>query len=199
MKRVLATLSMATLVTACTVFPASEPPRVMDLARAQDVSEMPGKARPSIRIDTPLASDPINSTLILSKPTPLEFQSYPGARWRDSAPVLVRDYLVDTLRRSQGFQYVVTDTSPASVDLTLISELSDFQSEQTETGMVAVIGLHTEILDNQSRKVLCIHDERVKVPASGRELDAVVAAFGEAARSLSTKTLNWLGGCEITP
>ncbi|EMP56734.1 hypothetical protein MSNKSG1_05351 [Marinobacter santoriniensis NKSG1] len=199
MKRVLVTLSLATLLTACTVFPASEPPRVMDLARAPDIAEMPGKVRPSIRVDTPLASDPINSTLILSKPTPLEFQSYPGARWRDTAPVLVRDHLVDSLRRSQGFQHVVTDTSPASVDLTLISELSDFQSEKTDTGMTAVIGLHSEVLDNQSRKVLCVHDERVKVPASGTELEAVVAAFGEAARRLSTETLNWLGGCQTTP
>ena len=146
-------------------------------------------------MDTPLASEPVNGTRILTKPTPHEFQMYGNARWRDSAPVLVRDYLIDILRQSQGFANVVTDTSAASTDLTLISELSAFQAEKNEGKTRVVIELHAEVLDNRTRKSLCVRNSRLTEPAASSELDEVVGAFGNTASRLAEETLLWVHRC----
>jgi len=190
------TLTVASLaLTACTVFPTPEAPRVMDLGAIESVQHLETRHPRSLRVDTPLASEPVSGTRILTRPTPHEFRVYSEARWRDTAPVLVRDHLIDALRQSDGFANVVTDTSPASTDLTLISELSAFQAEQREDGTVVVIELHTEILDNRSRKSLCVRDSRLGVPAGSSDLETVVLAFGKAADRLALETLLWAHEC----
>ncbi len=182
-------------ITACTIFPTPEAPRVMDLGSIEPVQRLENRHARSLRVDTPLASEPVNGTRILTKPTPHEFRMYGDARWRDSAPVLVRDHLIDTLRQSQGFANVVTDTSAASTDLTLISELSAFQAEKSEGETWVVIELHTEVLDNRSRKSLCVRDSRLVQPAASSELDEVVGVFGKTANRLAEETMLWVHRC----
>ena len=182
-------------MTACTIFPTPEAPRVMDLGSGDSVQRLETRHARTLRVDTPLASEPVNGTRILTKPTPHEFQMYGNARWRDSAPVLVRDYLIDILRQSQGFANVVTDTSAASTDLTLISELSAFQAEKIEGKTRVVIELHAEVLDNRTRKSLCVRNSRLTEPAASSELDEVVGAFGNTASRLAEETLLWVHRC----
>ncbi|WP_372985548.1 ABC-type transport auxiliary lipoprotein family protein [Marinobacter sp.] len=182
-------------MTACTIFPTPEAPRVMDLGSVDPVQRLEIRHARTLRVDTPLASEPVNGTRILTKPTPHEFQMYGNARWRDSAPILVRDYLIDTLRQSRGFANVVTDTSAASTDLTLISELSAFQAEKFEGETRVVIELHTEVLDNRSRQSLCVRDSRLAQPAASGELDEVVGVFSTTANQLAAETLLWVHRC----
>lgn len=182
-------------MTACTIFPTPEAPRVMDLGSVDSVQGLETRHARTLRVDTPLASEPVNGTRILTKPTPHEFQMYGNARWRDSAPVLVRDYLIDILRQSQGFANVVTDTSAASTDLTLLSELSAFQAEKIEGKTRVVIELHAEVLDNRTRKSLCVRNSRLTEPAASSELDEVVGAFGNTARRLAEETSLWVHRC----
>ncbi|MGF2734708.1 ABC-type transport auxiliary lipoprotein family protein [Marinobacter sp. DUT-1] len=182
-------------MTACTVFPTPEAPRVMDLGSVDPVQRLETRHSRTLRVDTPLASEPVNGTRILAKPTPHEFRMYGNARWRDIAPVLVRDHLIDTLRQSQGFANVVTDTSAASTDLTLISELSAFQAETIQGKTQIVIELHAEVLDNRSRKSLCVRNSRLEEPAASSELNDVVEAFGNTAHQLAEETLLWVHRC----
>lgn len=182
-------------MTACTIFPTPDAPRVMDLGSIDSVQRLEIRHSRTLRVDTPLASEPVNGVRILTKPTPHEFQMYGNARWRDSAPVLVRDHLIDILRQSQGFANVVTDTSAANTDLTLISELSAFQAEKIEGQTRVVIALHAEVLDNRSRKSLCVRNSRLEEPAESSELDEVVGAFGRTANRLAEETLLWVHRC----
>lgn len=183
------------VLAACTVFPTPDAPRVMDLGSVDSVPRLETRHTRTLRVDTPLASEPVNGTRILTKPTPHEFQMYGSARWRDSAPVLIRDHLIDTLRRSHGFANVVTDTSAASTDLTLISELSAFQAETIEGKARVVIELHAEVLDNRSRKSLCVRNSRLAQPAASSNLDDVVEAFSNTAHQLGKETLLWVHQC----
>lgn len=191
----IAALLTSLAVTACTVFPAPEAPRVMSLGTVEQVERLTPRRPQSLRVDTPLASEPLNGTRILTSPSPHEIQTYSLARWRDSAPVLIRDHLIDTLRQSEGLTNVVTDTSPASTDLTLISELSAFHAEQRNGKTEVIIELHTEVLDNRSRKSLCVRDRRLSQAADSGELDDVVRSFGAAANRLSKETVIWVYNC----
>lgn len=186
----------AAVASGCTVFPNPEPPRVMDLATARDVPDAGHTVSGTLRVDTPYASEPFNGSLILAKPTPQEFRAYEGTRWRDTAPVVVRDTLVSSLRQSGAYSNVITDTNPAQAELTLVTELSAFHSETPESGPQVVIELHLQMIHNRSRASLCTRTERVVEPASGTSVDQIVEAFGTAGSDLAARVIEWSTRCD---
>lgn len=184
------------LAGGCTVFPNPEPPRVMDLAPPQAVPQAGQPIAASLRVDTPYASEPFNGSLILAKPTPQEFRAYEGTRWRDTAPVVVRDTLVSSLRQSGTYTNVITDTNPAQAELSLVTELSAFHSETPEAGPQVVIELHLQLIHNRSRSSLCTRTVRIVEPASGTSVDQIVEAFGIAGSSLAARVIDWVTTCD---
>ncbi len=189
------TLATALGMSACTVFPIPEAPRLMELAppAEREVFDTPRSA--ALRVDTPLASDPLDSTRVLIKPTPFEFKAVSGARWRDSIPVVLRDYLIQEFRQSGSFSSVMTDTSPATARLTLITELTGFHAETRAAGTVVVLHLHTELMENRSRKSLCVLDQREEALAASATLDDLMSAFSLAASALSADITRWTREC----
>ncbi|GGC77559.1 ABC-type transport auxiliary lipoprotein family protein [Marinobacter halophilus] len=190
------TALLATLtLTACTVFPIPEPPRIMDLA-APDSQQIFAQAQnASIRIDTPLASAPFEGSQILVKPTPYEFQTIGEIRWRDTAPVMVRDHLVRHLRKSEGFRNIIVDTSPANAELALISELTAFHAIKHNGSLNIVIQLHTEMMSNRQREGLCVRNWTVNEPVGDGQLDSIVQGFSKAANRLNNDLTTWLSDC----
>ena len=186
----------AAVAGGCTVFPNPEPPRVMDLAVVQTAPAAEQRIQASLRVDTPYASEPFNGSLILAKPTPQEFRAYEGTRWRDTAPVVVRDTLVSSLRQSGAYTNVITDTNPAQAELTLVTELSAFHSETLESGPQVVIELHLQMIHNRSRASLCTRTERVVEPAPGTSVDQIVEAFGTAGSDLAARVIEWATRCD---
>ena len=186
-------LGMA-FASGCTVFP--EPPRIMDLTVVQSLPAAKQPVQASLRVDTPYASEPFNGSLILAKPTPHEFRSYGGTRWRDTAPVVVRDTLVSSLRQSGAYSNVITDTNPAQAELTLVTELSAFHSETPESGPQVVIELHLQMIHNRSRARLCTRSVRLVAPASGTSVDQIVEAFGTAGSNLAARVIEWAKTCD---
>ena len=182
-------------ITGCTVSPTLEAPRVMDFAAPfSDIRA--DQTRPlSLRVDTPYASDPLGTNRILAKPTPLEFEIYPAVRWRDTAPIIMRDLLAETLRDSQGFSSVISDTNPANADWTLVSELTAFHTEHKADDVEAVIELHGQLVDNQSRKTLCATSFKVQERSEGEAIEQVVEAFSRAGQELSESVVRWAGEC----
>lgn len=187
-----------TLAAGCTVFPSQEPPRVMEIAVSEPAHQADRRFGEALRVDTPYASDPFNSSRILAKPNRREFRAYPSARWRDLMPILVRDTLVGALRSSGAFAGVVTDTSPAPAELTLISELSAFHIENTEgVAPRAVIELHALLLENRSRSSLCRQSFRIVEPVSDSGIEQAVEAFGAAGNRLSDEVIEWVTACDL--
>lgn len=197
--RNLALLLGAAVASGCTVFPNPEPPRVMDLALVQATPAAKQPVQASLRVDTPYASAPFNGSLILAKPTPQEFRAYEGTRWRDTAPVVVRDTLVGSLRQSGAYTNVITDTNPAQAELTLVTELSAFHSETPESGPQVVIELHLQMIHNRSRASLCTRTVRIVEPATDTSVDQIVEAFGTAGSDLAAMVIEWATECDYPP
>lgn len=189
------TLLLSMMLSGCTVFPVPEPPRFMELMPASRHLTFDRTLPVSLRVDTPMASDPLDSARILIKPSAYEYQAMAGARWRESIPVVVRDHLIDTLRASGGFANVMTDTSPATADLTLVSEINRFQAQKTQDGAEVTIAFHLELMENRSRQSLCVQDYHQQVPASGTELEPLMEAFSKAANTASTAITSWAHRC----
>ena len=190
-----AILFAALSATACTVLPRPEAPRVMDLATENSQTRFEQTLPNSLRVNTPLASDPVDSSTILLKPTPYEFQAYKKARWRDSAPVLIRDHLARHLRNSRGFHNVVIDTSTANTDHSLLTELSAFQVEQSGNTYQVVVNLHAEVTNDQNGSSLCIRSWSIQEIAASSELASAVEAFSRASNTLAGELTQWAWSC----
>ncbi|WP_417531384.1 ABC-type transport auxiliary lipoprotein family protein [Marinobacter lipolyticus] len=192
----LATIAMMGVAPGCTVFPDHEPPRVMDIPTpglsAQDGASTLDK---TVRIDTPQATEPFDSSRILTKPAPHEYQIYGDVRWRDTAPVLVREILIGALRQDGRFQGVVNETSPTGSDVTLISDLYGFHSQPGDSGIQVIVSLYAQLMDNRSRTTVCTKNFRVTTDAEGTDIDQVVKAFGHGSEELSQQMLGWLSEC----
>lgn len=193
---IMTAIGMIGMTTGCTVFPDHEPPRVMDIPAtglsAQDSAPTLDK---TLRIDTPQATEPFDSSRILTKPAPHEYQIYGGVRWRDTAPVLLREMMIASMRQDGRFQGVVNETSPTGSDVTLISDLYGFHSESGSNGVQVLVSLYAQLMDNRSRTTLCTRNFRITTDASGADIDQVVKAFGRGSEELSQQLLGWLSGC----
>lgn len=194
-----AALVFSGMMTACTVFPRPEPPRVMDFPVPKSLQKSDTTRPQSLRIDTPFASEPFNSTRILSKPEPWEFQVYGGVRWRDTAPVILRDMLTGAFRANAGYRDVAMDTGPGNTDLTLATEITDFHSISYGESTRVTIAVHGQLINNRSRAILCSDSFIVSAPAEDRSIEAVVQAFGSAGEDLADQVIKWANACETRP
>ncbi|MCA0911596.1 ABC-type transport auxiliary lipoprotein family protein [Marinobacter nauticus] len=195
--KVVFALALSLILAGCTVFPVPESPRLMELAPASDLPAF-GQALPaSLRVDTPLASDPLGSTRILIKPSAYEYRALAGARWRESIPVVVRDHLLETFRASGAFANVMTDTSPATSQLTLVSELTGFQAENGENGTRVVVRLHLQLLDNRTRQSLCVKDFEMTSHTASTTLEDLVKTFSAVANDAASATVQWAYNCRV--
>lgn len=187
--------SALTLV-GCTIFPVPDAARVMDFAPSTDNLAVADTRWPySLRVETPVSSEPFTSSHIIAKPNVLEIQVYGGVRWRDSAPVIVRDALTRALRSNQGFERVITDVNPAEADLTLVTELLRFHTLPEADRTVVIISLYSEILQNRSRKTACAEAFDIQANAASNQIDDLVAAFDNAGQRLARELTLWANTC----
>jgi len=191
----MAALTTAITLSACSVLPESEPPRIVSLAASADQPTYQTPRAVSLRVDTPLASAPFDTNLVLIQPQNWEFQALPDTRWRDSMPVVVRDQLVQSFRNSNGFDNILVSSSAAHAEWTLLSELNGFHARKTGRQTTVAIQLHYELMNNRSRKTLCVLEEKREVSAENGQLASLMSAFSLAAAAISEKTVSWAYDC----
>ncbi|MBQ0745028.1 MAG: membrane integrity-associated transporter subunit PqiC [Marinobacter sp.] len=192
-------LVVSGMMTACTVFPTPEAPRVMDFPTPQNVEKSVTSRPQSLRVDTPFASEPFNSTRILAKPEPWEFRVYHGVRWRDTVPVILRDMLVGAFRTSASFRDVSMDTGPGNTDLTLATEITAFHTLSQGDSTRVTVAIYGQLIDNRSRVTLCSDSFIASMPAKDNSIESVVQAFGSAGESLAKDVIGWATACETRP
>lgn len=192
-------LACSLAVTGCTVFPQPEAPRVMDFPKPRNIETGNASKPQSLRIDTPSASEPYNSSRILAKPEPWEFRVYGGVRWRDTTPVILRDMLAGAFRASSTFSNVTLDTSPGNTDLTLATEVNAFHAISHGDSTRVTIAVYGQLINNRSRRTLCSNSFITSTPAGGPDIDSVVRAFGDAGKQLAKEIIQWAGQCETRP
>lgn len=189
-------LAITAALAGCTVFPDYEPPRVMDIPTpAVPQHDTHPAFDTTLRIDTPQATEPFDSSRILTKPAPHEYQIYGGVRWRDTAPVLLRELMIGTFRQEGRLQGVVNETSPTGSDVTLVSDLYGFHSETGKNGVQVIVSLYTQLMDNRTRQTVCTGNFRITADATGPGIDQVVEAFGRGGEKLGQQLRDWLSDC----
>jgi len=181
----------AIALVACSPFGQQEQKQVYHLASSEVSASSDEPLSQTLRLETPRANRTLDSARILVQPEAHTFNVYPGARWSDSAPVLVRDHLVEAFRQDQSFAAVVKESSRARVDLELASDLRAFHAVHRDGDTRVRLVLEAQLLDSRSQKVVASRRFDISADSDASDLDSVVQAFGRASDRLAQQLLDW--------
>lgn len=143
-----------------------------------------------LAVETPLASDALDTARIVVMPSPGVIEVYPGARWSDSAPALLRNLIVQGFENSQRIVGVGSAASGLRADYALAIELRDFQLE-VNPATHAQIRLQVRLLDYTSNRVLAGQMFSAEAPAAGRDAAAAFDAFQDALNRIVPELVDW--------
>jgi cholesterol transport system auxiliary component len=143
-----------------------------------------------LAVETPLASDALDTARIVVMPSPGVIEVYPGARWSDSAPALLRNLIVQGFEDSRRIVGVGSAASGLRADYALAIELRDFQLE-VNPATHAQIRLQVRLLDYTSNRVLAGQMFSAEAPAAGRDAAAAFAGFQDALNRIVPELVDW--------
>ncbi|MDH1264539.1 ABC-type transport auxiliary lipoprotein family protein [Pseudomonas sp. GD03944] len=189
----LTTLALASLLSACSILPKSEPLDVYLLPASTAEPAQPGAAPVawSLRINTPLASQLLDSTRIAVIPEGDRISAYQGARWSDKGPLLLRNRLIDAFLADGRMPAVSSDDARLQADLEINTDLRAFQSDYLDGRPTAHILLDARLVNTASQRIVASRRFEVRQPAVDTSVPAVVRAFGLAGDQLSSQLLEW--------
>jgi cholesterol transport system auxiliary component len=180
------------LLGACSILPKAEAP---------DVYLLPGSpgARPrqvnaqdwSLRVQTPQASNSLDSARIAVVPGDHVLTAYQGARWSDPAPVLLRDRVLDTFRNDGRVRALSSDEENLQADYILGGALRAFQTEYQAGQPVVVIRYDAWLVRSRSQRIVATRQFELRQPSAGKAVPQVVEAFGQASDQLAAGLLAW--------
>lgn len=182
-----------TLISACTIFPESEPLDVYRLPAAQAPASRGSPATQpwSLRLNKLQASEALNRPTIAVIPQGDVISSYKASRWSDPAPVLLRNRLLDGFQRDGRVTLLSTDDSNFQADLELGGNLQAFQTEYQGTQASVVVRLDALLVRGYDQRILASRRFEERQPLNDVKVPAVVAGFGQASDRLTAKVVDW--------
>ena len=189
--RQLLAIGSFSLLAACSILPRSEPVQIYLLPGQTTAASQAGAVSWSLRLNTPQASQALNSTRIAVVPQPNEFSTYAGSSWSDPAPRLLRNHLLKAFQNDGRVPALSSDDANLQADLQLGGELQAFQSEYRNGSVSVVIRLQAQLVDNRQQILASRHFEVIQ-PVQGTAVPAVVSAFGQASDQLAAQLLQWV-------
>lgn len=142
-------------------------------------------------VETPLASDTLATSRMLVMPSPGVIEVFPGARWSDTAPALLRDLAVRGFEDSGRIVGVGSAVSGLRADYSLALDLRAFQLEIADGAPRAAVRFQARLLDYTSNRVLAARAFVAEEPASGSDAASAFAAFQLALDRVVAELVDW--------
>lgn len=144
-----------------------------------------------LAVETPLASDALDTVRIVVMPSPGVIEVFPGARWRDAAPAMLRSLVVQGFQDSRRIVGVGSTVSGLHADYALGIDLRDFQLEMHDGAPRAVIRFQAKLLDYTTNRVLATQSFAEAVAAAGTDAASAFAAFEAALNRVIPTLVDW--------
>lgn len=144
-------------------------------------------------VELPEVAGVLDNDRILIRPTPLEAQYLPGARWSDPVAPLVQGLIVRNLEDSGGLRFVGRRPVGAGGDFALIGTLSDFQAEIAPDGSARVrIRLNARLVRERDAVIIAARVFETSVAADTSAALPLVEAFNSAAGEVIPELGRWV-------
>lgn len=180
------------LLTACSILPKAETPRIYTLPAAPGGRpSAPAQTNWALRITAPNAPRALDNSRIAVVPESNTITVYGGARWADTSPHLFRERLADAFRDSGRVAAISTDDSNLAADYELGGGLSAFQTEYVGGKPEVVIRYDAVLANTRRHQIVGSRRFEVHEPVDGKEVPQVVEAFGRAMNKVSADVVGW--------
>ena len=167
----------------------TEPARVFTLAvRDSATVDVPVDAQ--LMIAEPRAGQTLDSDRIAVRPSANELQYYAGAAWRDRAPRLVQDAVIEAFEQTGAFRAVGRNGGGLRGDFTLLLELRHFEAVYRNGRPQVEIALQATLL-GEGGEALASRRFGADAVAADKEVPAVVDAFGVATSQVVGELVAW--------
>lgn len=144
-----------------------------------------------LAVETPLSSDTLNTARIVIMPRPGVIELYPGARWSDPAPALLRGLVVQGFENSGRIIGVGSSASGLRADYALAIDLHDFQAEIRDGTPHAAIRFQARLLDYSTNRVLAAQAFAADSPFVAKDPTSAFAAFEATVNQVVTQLVDW--------
>ena len=144
-----------------------------------------------LAVDTPLASDALDTARMLVMPTPGAIETYKNARWSDTAPLLLRSLVVQAFQQSGRITGVGASTSGLHADYSLAIDLYDFETQYQAGAPRAVIRLNARLSDLSVNRIVAARAFEAQAPVGGAQAGDAATAFEQALNELLPRMVGW--------
>lgn len=191
--RLFVTVAGILALTACSILGRREDLTTYAPTLVHSAATISGPARAwHLSVAEPRAISPLNGTRIAVMPETGEIQTYKGARWRDSAPVMVQQLLLQAFQDSALLGGIGAPTSVLHADFALQSDLQDFQAEyRGEKVPTVIVRLDAQLVENFTRRAVAVRTFSIEQPCTGTRVPEVFAAFQAALNRLLPQVVEW--------
>ncbi|EIE48991.1 hypothetical protein AL036_19750 [Salipiger aestuarii] len=187
-----------TLLTGCSALSslqtASTPLETYELSALPAGSVAVPRGRRVLEIALPTATGALTSDRIVIKPTPLQIQSLPDARWIDAATEHVQLLLVRSLANSGGFALVSAAGTGPTPDYLLLTDLQAFHAEVTPEAVTVVMRTTLSLIDGQDGRVVSSRGFSTTRTVADTSAELIVPAFDDAMTQQLAEVVAWLAG-----
>ena len=140
----------------------------------------------------PQASEALDTTRIVVRPTPGVVQYYKEARWHATPPAMLQNLLVQALHDLAGLNGVAPAASGIHADYLLRSDLHDFQTEYRGAKTPTVrLALTFQLMRAADGRVVATQAFAVEEKCAGAQLREVFAAFESAINRMLAQVVDW--------
>jgi cholesterol transport system auxiliary component len=191
--RTLSALAALVLVGACASLTGTRESFTVYSPRYEAPSKPgPGKAVDwQLAIDTPLASDALDTSRMLVMPTPGALETYKDGRWADTAPLMLRGLLIEAFQQTGRIAGVGALTSAIHADYTMTIDLYDFEVQYRDGAPHAVIRLNVQLNDSSINRVSAAKTFEADEPVAGATAGDAAAAFDRTIDTLLASIVQW--------
>jgi cholesterol transport system auxiliary component len=144
-----------------------------------------------LSIDTPVASDALDTPRMLVMPSPGALETYKGARWSDTAPMLLRALMVQAFQQSGRISGVGASTSGLHGDYLLATDLYDFETQYRDGSPHAVIRLNAKLTDSSTNRIVAARAFEADAPVAGSQPAAAATSFEQSLAQLLPSIVDW--------
>ncbi|RMF74876.1 MAG: hypothetical protein D6738_05260 [Acidobacteria bacterium] len=193
----LAVVLAAVIVAGCSVplLGTRTPPRLFDLAPPSDFTGAAPPVTWQLGVAEPIAGRALDTDRIALRPDAHELRYYGGARWADRAPRMLQSLLVDSFERSGRIVRVARQSIGFAGDYELHAEIRAFEARLPPGAAGGIPRVHVRLVLRLVRaprgKIVDTVTLESEAPASGREIEQVVAAFERAVQDVCRKAVAW--------
>ena len=195
MKRLRAWPALAALLVAgaCASLTGTREP-FTTYAPRYDAPSNPAQGKPvdwQLAIDTPLASDALDTSRMLVMPTPGALETYKDGRWADTPPLVLRGLLIEAFQQTGRIAGVGAVTSGLHADYMMTIDLYDFEVQYRDGAPHAVIRLNAKLGDASINRVRAAKTFEADEPVSGTTAGDAAAAFDRTIDTLLADIVRW--------